>query len=165
MLGENRSERAIVLVDLINEFAHPEGKRFIAGAKDIIPYVQGELQYFRERMRPVLFCSSIINREQSFLDEVIRELTPRRGEICIKKSKADAFLHTDLAATLHNLKVKTLTIVGLPLTSSISLTAASALQHGFSVVVPETCVCSHDEQDHLAALRLITLWSDQLKKN
>lgn len=160
MLGENRSGRAIVLVDLINEFAHVEGPGYMPSAPDIIPLVQGELLYFRERMRPVLFCNSTVSHDNSFFNEVIRELTPRTGEICIRKSRPDAFFGTDLAHILKNLKVKNLTIVGMSLTKSIILTAASALQYGYSVVVPETCVCSTNEQDHLAALRLLSLWSN-----
>lgn len=159
MLGENRSGRAIVLVDLINDYAHLEGRRYLPGVKDIIPYVQGELQYFRDRMRPVLFCNTAQVGAKNFYGQVIRELTPRTGEISINKNHPDAFLHTDLFIILKNLKVKTLTIVGCPLTESIILTAASALQLGFSVVVPETCVCARTEQEQATALRLLSLWS------
>lgn len=162
MLGENRSGRAIVLVDLTNEFAHPDGSGFVPQALDIIPLVQGELQYFRERMRPIFFCNTVQAHSGSF-GEVIRELRPRTGEICIEKKYPDAFLHTDLFSILAKLKVKNLTIVGLSAPTSILLTAASALQHGYSVVVPETCVCSplEHEAEHAAALRLIALWSNQ----
>ncbi len=157
MLGENRSERAILVVDMINEFANEGGQSYIPSSREIIPYILGELQYFRERMRPVIFCNT--QWEQAELrSEVIRELSPRTKEICLNKSRPNAFYNTELKAILQQLKVKTLTIVGVPFHTSILLSAASALDNGFSVVVPETCVCSASEQDYAASLRIMSRW-------
>lgn len=168
LLGENRSERAIIILDMINEFAHIEGKRYEAATLDIIPYVQGELQYFRERMRPVVFCNTHAGENPSELSdasrfdrEVIQALSPRTGEICLKKSRPNAFFGTELSNTLHGLKVRKLTIVGAFSHTSVLVTAAAAIDHGFSVVVPETCVCAGNVQDHAAALRLINRWLNE----
>ncbi len=158
MLGENRSERAILVVDMINEFADSTGNSFIPGAKEIIPYILGELQYFRERMRPVIFCNTQWVKSVGQQSEVIRELSPRTKEICINKPRPNAFFNTELKSVLDQLKVKNLTIVGVPFHTSIVLSAASALDNGFSVVVPETCVCSANEQDYTSALRIFTRW-------
>jgi len=141
---------------MTDQFAHKDGARYVAASREIIPFVQGELQYFRDRMRPVIFCSTAAR------GSIIRELSPRRGEICIEKNTSNAFLHTNLAHLLVEQKVKTLTIAGLQLYSSVLLTAAAALELGFSVVVPETCVCSEHEQEHMAALRLFNRWSKEM---
>ena len=107
-----------LIVDMINDFAHIEGEQYLASTKDIIPFIQGELQYFRERMRPVVFCNSIVNactpadHRQKFRAQVIQGLSPRTGEICVKKTRPNAFFATDLSAILTDLKIKTLTIVG-----------------------------------------------------
>lgn len=158
MLGENRSERAILVVDMINEFADNSGGSFISQTKEIIPYVLGELQYFRERSRPVLFCNTVWEKSNEHSRAVIRELSPRSKEICINKTRPDAFFNTELKSVLEQLKVKNVTIVGVPFHTSILLTAAAAMDYGYSVVVPETCVCSAHEQDYTAALRIITRW-------
>ncbi len=158
MLGENRSERAILVIDMINEFADSAGGSFIPGAKEIIPYILGELQYFRERMRPVIFCTTQWPKTTDQRSEVIRELSPRSKEICINKARPNAFFNTELKAILDQMKVKNITLVGVPFHTSIVLTAASALDNGFSVVVPETCVCSANEQDYASALRIFTRW-------
>lgn len=164
MLGENRSERAILILDMINDLAHPEGRNFVASTADIIPFVQGELQYFRERMRPVVFCSTQMNDNVDDLGNdglearVIQALSPRTGEISIAKPRPNAFFATDLLRVLQGLKVKTLTIVGVFSHTSVITTTASALDQGFSVVVPETCICAQDALDHAAALRLINRW-------
>lgn len=164
MLGENRSERAILILDMINDVAHPEGKNFDASTADIIPFVQGELQYFRERTRPVVFCNTKMTQKpqdpahEDFGARVIQALSPRTGEITITKTRPNAFFATDLLRVLQGLKVKNLTIVGAFSHKSVITTAASALDNGFSVVVPETCVCAADAADHIAALRLINRW-------
>lgn len=158
MLGENRSERAILVVDMINEFADNSGGSFMSSSREIIPYVLGELQYFRERGRPVIFCNTVWERMNEHSRTVIRELSPRTKEICVKKARPDAFYNTELSSILEQLKVKNLTIVGVPFHTSILLTAASAMNFGYSVVVPETCVCSAHDQDYAAALRIITRW-------
>lgn len=156
MLGENKSRRALIVVNMTDHFAHQNGTRYVRTSKEIIPFVQGELQYFRDRMRPVIFCSTTAS------GNIIRELSPRRGEICIEKVRPNAFLNTNLGQILLDQKAQNLTIVGLQLYSSVLLTAAAALEQGFSVVVPETCVCSDHEQEHAAALRLFNRWSKEM---
>lgn len=156
MLGENKFGRAIIVVDMVEDLDHKNGNAYMAVSKEIIPFVQGELQYFRDRMRPVIFCSTAEN------SKVIRELSPRAGDINIKKTRPNAFFNTELSNILDSLNIKIITIVGMPLHTSVLLTAAAAIDHGLSVVVPETCVCSIDEQDHVAALRLVNRWSREM---
>jgi nicotinamidase-related amidase len=162
LFDENRSERAIIILDMINDIAHIEGQRYEAATADIIPFLQGELQYFRDRMRPVIFCNTSsykpASRKNSFGREVIQALSPRTGEICLSKTRPNAFFETDLLMTLSHLKVKTLTIVGAFSHTSVITTAASALDFGFSVVVPETCVCASSPEDQATALRLLSCW-------
>jgi nicotinamidase-related amidase len=161
LASENRSDRAILILDMINDLVHSEGRHYEATTADIIPFIQGELQYFRERMRPVIFCSttgSLDNNQKEsdpFDFQIIQALSPRTGEICIKKRRPNAFFDTELINILKGLKVRNVTVVGVFSHTSVLLTAASALDYGFSVVVPETCICARNPQDHAAALRLI----------
>jgi nicotinamidase-related amidase len=164
LLNDSRSGRAIVILDMINDFAHVEGARYEVSTQDIIPFIQGEVQYFRERMRPVIFCNNSTgygqgdNNVQDFGCQVIQALSPRNGEISIKKNRPNAFFKTDLVDILLSLKVGKLTIVGVFSHTSILMTAAAALDYGFDVVVPETCICADNAQDHIASLRLINRW-------
>ena len=164
MLDENRSERAIIILDMINKFAHVEGSCFTEASVDVIPFLQGEVQYFRERMRPVIFgntgatAPAILTEREQFDQQVIQPLSPRNGELLVRKTRPNAFFQTELLDILLNLKIRNLTIVGAFSHTSVLMTAASALDCGFSVVVPETCVYSQDPEDHAAALRLIHRW-------
>lgn len=159
MPSENRSEQAIIVLDMINDIAHPESKNFEQATSEIIPLLQGELKYFRERMRPVIFCQTQSGKtEKSFSEQVIQPLSPRAQEISIAKKTDNAFLGTDLYEILVKLKIERLSIVGAFTHTSVIKTVGSALDLGFSVVVPETCVCAKSQQDHLAALHLINRW-------
>ena len=162
---KSKSERALLIVDMINDYAHESGGQYMAKTKDLIPYILGELRYFRERMRPVFFCNDIVvpphgvhPDEALFRAEVVQELSPRTGEGCLHKTRPNAFFKTDLAVSLSKLNVEQLTIVGVSFADSVLLTAASALDNGIKVVVPETCVASDNERDHQAAMRLLQLW-------
>jgi len=163
LLNENRSERAIIILDMINKFAHVEGSQFEPRTADIIPYLQGEVQYFRERMRPVIFSNTFELLDQptekdDFDQQIIQPLSPRSGEILIKKDRPNAFYRTELSDMLFNWKIRNLTIVGAFSHTSVLMTAVSALDYGFSVVVPETCVCANNSEDHTAALHVISRW-------
>ena len=164
MLNENKFERALLVLDMLYDFTHREGRYFTSSALDIVPFVEGEIQYFRERMRPVIFCNSIDGydftkaHKHGPVQHMVQSLIPRASEISIKTSRPNAFFNTVLAKVLNDLKVRKLTIVGLFTHTSVLLTAGSALDHGLSVVVPETCVCSRNIEDHLASLRLINRW-------
>lgn len=164
MLGEERSERAILILDMVNDVAHQQGRNFERATQDIIPFVQGELQYFRERTRQAIFCNTVDKRHSADADasinpsSVIQALSPRTGEICVSKTRPNAFFGTELLHILTTLKAKNLTIVGAYSHTSVLATAMSALDHGFSVVVPETCICAPDMNDHIAALRIFNRW-------
>lgn len=165
-MHKNRSERAIIVLDMINYLANPLGGGYHTGSSDIIPFIQGELNYFRERARPVIFANSVftkiagLNHESvMFNEKVIDLLSPREKEICLKKTRPNAFFNTELEAWLEKLAVGALTIVGMFTHSSILTTAGSALDLGLNVVVPEPCVFSNDIHAHDMALNLIRYWT------
>lgn len=149
------SDRALLVLDMTTD--RVAGPAAIPGATQIVRYVQGELRYFRERGRPVIFsCTS--SRTTADLEkppELLADLWPRSDERVLYKSVPSAFFDTDLAATLRALHVRRLTLVGTETNTSILMTAADAMAHGFEVVVPDPCVCARDPQDHKWALRQI----------
>jgi nicotinamidase-related amidase len=145
------SDRALIILDMtIDRF---RGSAAIPGAGDVVRFIQGELRYFRERGRLIVFASS------DDAGVVIQELTPRSDEISIRKSGPSAFFRTSLDDTLRSRRVRRVTLVGLETHTSVLLTAADALARGFEVVVPDPCVCARDPQAHTDALTMLrTHW-------
>jgi nicotinamidase/pyrazinamidase len=142
------SDRALLILDMVQD--HVDA---VPGAQGIVRYVQGELRYFRERGRPVIFACTAPDLLHP--PQIIQELTPRSDERIMWKSAPSAFFDTDLGDSLRDLKVRRLTLVGLETHTSVLLTAADAVARGFQVVVPDPCVCATDLEDHRFALRQI----------
>lgn len=142
------SDRALVVLDMTLDRFH--GPAAVAGAAAIVRFVQGELRYFRERGRPVVFASG--GGPQSL---IIQELTPRSDEVVFKKPGPSAFYGTSLDTALQALGVRRVTLVGLETHTAVLLTAADAMARGYEVVVPDPCVCAGDPDAHAAAIALL----------
>jgi nicotinamidase-related amidase len=151
----------------------PDNPAGLQAAGALIPYIQGELRYFRERGRPIVFAAQLshVGPDQDPNAELgpahfIEPLTPRPSEPIIKCKAASAFIETNLDALLGPLNVKRLTLVGVQTNTAILLTAADAIARGYEVVVPDPCVAAADPDDHTFALRQIRqVWqkSEQLE--
>jgi nicotinamidase/pyrazinamidase len=145
------SDRALLVVDMTVD--HVQGPHAVPGALALVRFIQGELRYFRERGRPVIFACTAADLESP--PQVIQELTPRTDERVIYKPHPSAFDDTDLLEILEKAQVRRLTLVGVESATSILLTAADAMAKGVHVVVPDPCVASRDDDEHRLALRLI----------
>lgn len=145
-LAPGESDRALIVLDMtLDRFRGPLA---IEAASGIVKFVHGELRYFRERARLIVFAHAASS-------SVIQELTPRSDERVMKKPSPSAFYATDLEALLQKRGIRRLTLVGLETHTSVLLTAADAIARGYEVVVPDPCVAARDDDAHQAALRLL----------
>jgi nicotinamidase-related amidase len=145
----------------------PTQRGSLPEAGGLIPYIQGELRYFRERGRPVIFVCQAPDASAGgeFGDgdkggaisptDFVESLTPRPAEPIVPQKAANAFFKTELQALLEPLAVRRLTLVGIRTNTEILLTAADAIARGYQVVVPDPCVAAEDADDHAFALRQI----------
>lgn len=145
------SKRALILVDLVPALV--SGPVPPVGVSDVVRYVQGELRYFRERDRLVLF--SVADPFAEGGAQIVKELTPRAHELVIARSKPSVFSSTELCERLTSAGVKRVTLVGIGTAGAIAVSAAEALTRGYGVTVPDPCVCDFVVDDHQAALHLI----------
>ena len=72
----------------------------------------------------------------------------------IAKASCDAFLNTNLAATLANLEINELIITGFATDFCVDTTVRSALAHGFITIVPEDGHTTSD-RPYLSAPKVI----------
>ena len=150
--ASGESDRALVVLDMtLDRFRGPAA---VVGAPSIVRFVAGELRYFRERGRMVIFAGT--ERGGVF----IQELTPRSDDLCLTKPAPSAFFRTTLDAGLRRRGVRRVTLVGLETHTSVLLTAADAYSLGYEVVVPDPCVCAGNADAHAHALALLrTHWT------
>lgn len=80
--------------------------------------------------------------------ETVPKLEPHEQDVVLEKRFYDAFYETGLDSYLRFLKIDTVILAGLHTNMCIRHTAASALFHGYSIVVPENGVNAFTEEDH-----------------
>ena len=139
-MGSN-SDRALLLLDTLRkgkEDTYPQ-------MKDALPYIYGELQYFRERGRPILHIGADASGEPA-----ANGLTPRKSELLFPRTKKSA-LAPDVIECLRSNAVKRITLIGFDVDGSLIATAAEAEKMGFQVTVPEPCVLFSEEGQKDAA--------------
>lgn len=163
------AETALVVVDMQNDFAHPEGALFVPEAAKTIPVIAGLLERFREKGAPVFFTQDWHEEDDpefriwprhavagSWGAEIVAELAPRPGERVIKKLRYDGFYGTPLEHLLRLAGVRRLVVTGTVANICVLHTAGSAALRWFEVVLPEDATSALTPFDLAAALRQVT---------
>lgn len=175
---------ALLLVDLQNDFCHPEGTAGKRG-KDIHAFyeqmkqMKDLLEAARECEIPVIhvisehsawtespsanerFGRSNQKSNLSYCEpgswgaEIHEYFTPLPGEKVVVKHRYSAFVHTNLELLLRTNGIRHLTIIGAYTNVCIDTTARDASMRDFFVTVPSNCVVSDNEKLHHNALELL----------
>lgn len=90
--------------------------------------------------------------ETAPISQFVPELTPRKGEIVIRKRLPSAFFETGLHGILHALRVDTLMIAGCTTSGCVRASAVDAMCHGFRPIVIRDCVGDRAQGPHDASL-------------
>jgi len=151
-LVRSKSNRALVIVDLVPALV--SGPVPPPGVADVVRYVQGELRYFRERDRFIVFSvAQALALEDS--GPTVKELTPRTHEVVVSRPSPSIFSTPMLHERFQEAGVKRVTLVGIGTAGVIAASAIETLNRGYGVTVPDPCVCDFAIDDHKAALHLI----------
>jgi len=149
------SKKALLIIDMQNDFVLPSSSQCVKGARKIIPNLQRVLKRFREKGEPVFHIireyradgSDIEKtRLQSFLNrsycvpntkgcKIIQELTPEDGEYTIIKNRFSGFMQTELEFILRRLKIKEIVVCGIQYPNCIRATVFDGVALGFDVTL------------------------------
>jgi nicotinamidase/pyrazinamidase len=160
-------KRALVVIDMIEDFAHEGGALYCGPSMNrIIPVIQGELARARAAREPVVYLTDNHLPDDAEFKvfpphaiagtkgaEIIPELAPEDDDDVIPKRRYSGFFGTDLDITLRERAVDTLRLVGDCTNICVLYTAADARNLGYAVEVVREGVTSFDEEAHLDALR------------
>ncbi len=162
-------ETALVVVDMQNDFAHPEGALFVPDAPKTIPIIRRLLEEARARGARVIFTQDWHREDDpefriwpvhavagTWGAEIVEELKPQKGELVIQKVRYDAFYGTPLDHYLHLFGVKHLVVTGTVANICVLHTAGSAALRWYNVVLPEDATSALTPFDLQAALRQVT---------
>ncbi len=171
----NPVHTAIVVIDVQNDFLHPEGGQarngieVTAGQRMVDTLVPFLVESSRLHI-PTIFVRNTQNawtKSEAFLaqrgnrPQICEEGTfgvqfyrvkPQPDDYIITKHRYSAFIGTDLDLVLKCRKIKTLVIAGVTTNTCVESTARDGFMLEYNIVVLSDCVATHAEEEHRAAL-------------
>ncbi|WP_457746953.1 cysteine hydrolase family protein [Sulfurimonas sp.] len=148
-------KRALLIIDMQNDFVLPTAPQAVAGAIDIICNIQILLHSFREKNLPVFHIIREYRADGSDIEhtrrsdflirsycvpntngaKIISELTPLDNEYIIVKNRFSGFMQTELDFILRQLNVQELVICGIQYPNCIRATVFDGVSLGYDVTL------------------------------
>jgi len=159
------AEYLLLIVDMQNDFVHPDGALYNPKAEKSITKIKKTIERARTAGMPVWFTRDTHREddpefdvwgehvvEGSFGWEIAEELKPEANDRIIDKAHYDAFFETELEEKLKQQEVNGLIIAGTVANICIHYTAASAALRSFEVIHPVDLISALTDFDYYAAL-------------
>ncbi len=146
----SRGRAAVLALDLISDFAFPDGKAVRRALARQCPAITRLLASARAHRVPVIFANDNLGDWRSDAPGLIRRclapelpgaslvraLAPGPDDLVVLKPRHSAFYGTPLEALLEDLRVDTLIVTGVSAESCVWMTACDAHTRGFQLVIP-----------------------------
>lgn len=160
---------ALIVVDMQNDFAHPDGALFAPDTRAAIPVIADLLARAREAGVRVLYTQDWHDdddpefaiwgehaKAETWGAQIVAELTPDAADTVVKKLRYDAFYGTPLDHLLRRAGARHVVVVGTVANICVLHTAGSAALRHYDVVLAEDGVAAITPFDKLATLRQVT---------
>lgn len=155
--GTEKADKAIIIIDMQNDFVEPEGVLCVAGAKPTIPAIRDLVKYGRENGWKIVYI--IREHRASGLDvdeprvplftdgrpgycvpgtwgaEIVEGLKPEKDDLVVAKFRNSAFFNTQLDLILRRLGVDTVILAGTQYPNCVRGTANDAMSYNYETVV------------------------------
>lgn len=159
---------AILVIDMINEYANEKGKIFCKTAPDIIPNINKLIEFGRNLSWDVIFVNTELKDNKSILakkwgmqaevgtwaSETVPEINKQASDTVVPKTTFDGFYETKLEEVLKKLKIKNVIVTGIHTHVCVHFTAMSAANRGYNVIALEECMTTGYLENHNSRLRL-----------
>lgn len=150
------SDSALLIIDVINDFAFPGGDQLAAQMAPVVDAIARLRARFDAAQRPVIYINDNFGRWRSNFDEVIawcgREgaagaqvaarLKPRGSDYFVLKPAQSGFYQTALATLLDHLEISNLALAGITADQCVLNTAMDAHIRNYPLWVPADAVTS-----------------------
>lgn len=166
--GRGKSDRLLLIVDMLNGFLDPEGSLYCGDhARKIIAFVRKRIEHYKKTGRPVVFiCDSHEPNDKEFdvygkhcvrgtwEAEVAPDL-PTEGASVLHKKTLSPFYNTLLAARLRRHKPDVVEVVGVCTDICVLFSVFELMARSYTVEVPRKGVSSFNRAGHNAALKIM----------
>lgn len=162
----HQSSQALVLIDVVNHFEFPDGKRILQNALQIAPALTRLKERARQANIPVIYVNDNFGQWRSDAGKLlayclraecagrpfVTAIRPDENDYCVLKPMHSAFYQTPLDLLLRHLGADSLVVAGLTTNSCVLCTAHDANMRDFQVTVVSDCCAARTEKEHKAAL-------------
>lgn len=168
----------ILVVDVQNDFCHPEGTfgragRDLSMVEQMMPHLVKMVEEARRVGVPVIFIQTVHSQwtdSQTWLtrhsglyleSQLCRPGTwgvdfygvaPQEGELVVVKHRFSAFYGTDLDVVLRAKGIKTLIMTGFSTNGCVESTARDGFMRDYHIVLLSNCTAATSQEAHQAAL-------------
>lgn len=165
---------ALLIIDMQNDIAHPDGRMFVRDAAGRLEAMQAVLGAFREARLPVFHV--VRSHREDGLDverfrlpsyeagrgawledtwgrQIVERLAPEPGEPIVIKRRFSGFMGTELDLLLRRARIERLAICGVSLPNSLRATAFDAISLDYDVVMVEDAIATMSEETRIANLK------------
>lgn len=162
----DKSEVALLIIDVINDFDFPEADRLLEFALPMAEQIAQLKQRARAAGVPAIYVNDNFGRWRSDFKaqvkhclsddnrgrKVVELLQPADDDYFVLKPKHSGFYSSALDILLDYLGVRTVVVTGIAANICVLFTANDAYIRDYNLFVPEDCVASNTEQDTRYAL-------------
>jgi nicotinamidase-related amidase len=163
----DKSETALLIIDVINDLDFPEADQLMRYA----PAMARKIMKLKERARkahiPVVYVNDNFGRWRSDLQrlvehcrkgkarEIVDLLRPDDEDYFVLKPKHSGFFSSTLETLLRYLSARTLILTGIAGNYCVLFTANDAYMRDYKLIVPRDCTVSNAKKENDQALALM----------
>ncbi|MSU01111.1 cysteine hydrolase family protein [Tissierella pigra] len=172
------ARHAILIIDMLNDFANPKGALFCEGTAIITPKLQEIFKWVRERnangnddVQLVHIQEAHRKNDADFKvrpvhavdgtwgSDFVPELKPEGDEYIVKKRRHSGFAYTDLDLYLREENIDTVVVTGTWTNVCVRSTATDALARAYKVISLTDAIHSKTEEMHENGLKDLSIFT------
>jgi nicotinamidase-related amidase len=167
----DKSNAALLLIDVINDLDFPEGRQLLEFALPMARQIAALKVRARQHDIPVIYVNDNFGRWRSDFNAqvqhclnddvlgrpIVELLRPDENDYFVLKPKHSGFYSTALDTLLEYLGTKTVILTGMAANICVLFTANDAYVRDFHLVVPSDCVASNTDAENSYALQQMHL--------
>jgi len=165
----DKSETALLLIDVINDLAFPEAEQMVDAAEQMARKIARLKRRARQARVPVIYVNDNFGKWQSDFTRTVRHclaaksrgrniakiLKPSRDDYFVLKPKHSGFFSTTLETLLRYLATEKLILTGIAGNFCVLFTANDAYMRDYELFIPEDCCVSNTARENEEALGLM----------